>query len=341
MIDSSGLSSIEDCVALYERGFAGAYANPEAAAMLAADITNAGGHRRAYSAIHAGGFQGAGEGVLSIPFIAATRLYPGCLPGGNQQRGDCVTWNLRNAALVSYCASMVYGDNAERYAPPVVSELARSSGVIATEPWYWMRQHSGEGWSCAEAARVALSTVGLVVRKNYPEIGIDLEQYSGRTAGRWGSSSPPESILAVTKQHLLTTATVCQSWEDVRDLLANGYGISTCGSEAFSQTRDKELGLCRRSNSTWQHAMAFIAADDREEVKKKAGCKTGGLVLVQNSWSNYCGDEFPIYGTRWKIPAGSFWARWEDVANRYMVAVGGSRGFEAQAVPRWSLGGVI
>jgi len=56
---------------------------------------------------------------------------------------------------------------------------------------------------------------------------------------------------------------------------------------------------------------------------------------------NYCGDACPIYGSKHKIPAGSFWARWDDVRERYMVAIGGGRGFMANAVPRWSLASII
>lgn len=124
-------------------------------------------------------------------------------------------------------------------------------------------------------------------------------------------------------------------------MLANGYAIMTTGSEAFSHKRDAKIGLCERSNQRWMHAMSYIAADDRDEVKRLAGCREGGLVLVQNSWSNYCGDEFPIYGSKYMIPAGSFWARWEDVSRRYCVALGGARGFKANPVPRFSLSSII
>lgn len=341
MIDSAGLSSIEDCVKLYENGFRGAWSDPAGEASLAAEIAAAGGYRTASTAIFAGGFSGTGEGVLSLPHLAAERLYPGLFPGGSQGRGDCVSWSLRSSATTSYCSSMLYGENPERFAPPKVSDEARAAGVFSTEVFYWLRGWGGEGWTGPAAAKAALSKVGLVARQNYPEIGIDLEKYSSKTAGRWGASSPPESVIAVTNKHLLTTATICKSWEDVRDMCANGYGIMTTGSEAFSMKRDAELGICRRTSQTWQHAMSIIACDDREEVRQKAGCSTGGLVLILNSWGNYCGDAFPIYGTRWKIPPGSFWARWEDVANRYMVAMGGTRGFEAQPIPRWSLGGII
>ena len=338
--DPTHLASPDECVALYERGFAGFYPDPAAEAALVAEIESRGGYARAIGAISHHHLYGAGEGVLSLPYLAAMRMYPGCLPGGSQARGDCVSWTLRSAALVSYCASLLWGDNAERFAPPVVSDTARANGVLATESWYWFRGHSGEGWNCGDAARVALTKSGMMVRKNYPEMGINLEEYSGATAGKWGSSQPPSSVVTVTSRNLLSTATVCKTWDEVRDMLANGFALATCGGEAFERTRD-QYGVCRRSNSVWRHAMSYIAIDDRDEMKRRYRCREGGLVLVQNSWSNYCGDAWPIQGTAFQIPPGSFWARWDDLRDRYMVAIGGGKGFAANAVPRWSLASII
>jgi hypothetical protein len=339
-LDPTRLASPEDCVALYERGFEGYYADPAAEDALLAEIESRGGFRRALGAISHYHLYGAGERVLSLPYLAAMRMYPQCLPGGSQARGDCVSWSIRSASIVSYCASLLWGDNTDRYAPPAVSDIGRTNGVFATESWYWFRGHSGEGWNCGDAARIAISKSGMMVRKNYPEIGIDLEEYSGATAGKWGARTPPDEIIEVTSRHLLSTATVCKTWEEVRDMLANGYALATCGGEAFERTRD-EFGVCRRSNSVWRHAMSYIAADDREEMKRRYKCRDGGLVLVQNSWANYCGDEHPIPGTQFKIPAGSFWARWDDVRDRYMVAIGGGKGFAANAIPRLSLASII
>lgn len=340
MLDPANLSSPEDCVALYERGFDGAYDDPAAEDAFRNAMETAGCPRSADAAISAGGYRGTGEGVLSLPYLAALRMYPQVLPGGSQARGDCVSWTVRSAAVVSYCAELWYGENLSRYAPPAVSDTGRLHGLFATESWYWFRGHSGEGWNCADAARIALTKAGMLVRQNYPEIGIDLERYSGPTAGKWGSRPPPDDVIAVTSRNLLGSTTVCKTWGEVRDMLANGYAIVTCGSEAFSHSRD-ERGVCARSREIWRHAMSFIAADDRPEMRARYQCRTGGLVLVQNSWGNYCGDEYPVFESKFKIPAGSFWARWDDVANRSMIAIGGGRGFPAKSIPRLTLGGIV
>lgn len=339
--DQSNLRSPEDCVALYESGFDGAYSDPTAEAELLKEIEAGGGFRFAQAVCYHAGLFGSGEGKLSLPYLASQRMYPDSLPGGSQQRGDCVSWTIRSSALTSYCASLLYGDNPERYGPPIVSDKARDAGVFSTEVFYWHRGHGSEGWNCGDAAKCAITKCGLIPRRNYPELDVDLETYSGAKAGKWGRVPPPPEVAQHLNKNLLATATVCKTWEEVRDMLANGYGIATCGGQAFSRNRDDYYGLCERSMGTWRHAMSYIAACDIPEVKQRYGCRTGGLLLVQNSWGAYCGGKHKIPGTNHYIPAGSFWARWEDVADRYMVAIGGGRGFQAQAIPRLSLASII
>lgn len=323
---------------LYERGLEGAYSDPASEAELLSTITKMGGQAHAFAACSEYNLFGSGAGKVSLPYLAALEMYPGCLPGGAQQTGDCVSWSSRSAMLVSYCAALRYGDNAERFVHPQVSDAARTAGVFSTESLYWFRQHGGQGWNCGAAAKVMLEKSGMLVRKNYPEIDLNLETYSGRMAQRWGASSPPAEVIAVTSKNLLRNATVCRTYEEVRDLIAAGFAISTCGSEAFQGTRN-QYGICNRSMSIWRHAMSLIACDDREETVRREGC---GLVCVQNSWGPKAVDgPDVVYGTPFKIPPGSFWARWNDVAGRYMVAVGSGIGWPAAKFPDWGLTSVI
>jgi hypothetical protein len=140
-------------------------------------------------------------------------------------------------------------------------------------------------------------------------------------------------------QHLCSNATVCKTYEQARDMLANGYALSTCGMEAFVSQRDA-FGVCKRNHGdSWAHAMAAIAVDDRSETVQRFGC---GLLLIQNSWpSSYLSGPDVIYGTKYRIPQGSFWAKWTDLKDRYMVAIGPSKGWPANNLPDWGLGDII
>lgn len=318
--------NVYDVVAAYEGGYVGAYSNPEAAEALRDQIKAAGGIPDGAMACSTYKLEETGKGKLSLPFLEILKLYPDALPGGAQGRGDCVSWSTRNACLGTMCCEITSGipdPNSNRLeGAPEVSDTARLNGVLSTEAFYNWRRHGGDGWSCAEAAQVALNDSGLWLRKKYDEIDVDFTQYSSRNAGIYGSRTPPESWRAIGKDHRVQTVTEVEEYEALRDLLANGYCVSSCGSEGFSDQRD-EHGVSRRRGS-WAHALAYLAVDDRPETIKLYGQP---LVLVQNSWGSWNDGGRRILGTTIDIPVGSFWALWSDIKNRYMVAISGVNGW--------------
>lgn len=331
-------SDPQDIARAYERGFVGAYWNAASAQQLGDDIESAGGTRYGEEACRDYAIAGVGEGKLSLTFMAVQQNYPNAIPGRAQERGDCVSFSTRTAVWQSYVNDLIYGSNPDGHALPAISPTAEKSGCISTETYYWLRGHSGDGWQCAEAADVAIKRNGMWLRQNYPELGIDLTDYSPQLAGKWGSSPPPEKILSVGRQTLCRTATVCRTYESVRDMLATGNGISSCGSEAFKNVRNK-YGIADRSNTKWYHAMAYGGVDDRPETVAREGC---GLVLVVNSWgSNWISGNTQIAGTNLHIPQGCFWARWSDIESRYAVAFGSSHGWPARPLPDWGLGEIV
>lgn len=312
-------NSLIDIRKAYETGFVGAICDPAHTDMLQAEIARLGGIPEGAMACSQFGLEETGRDKLTLLFQEIFTYYPDCLPGGGQGRGDCVSWSTRNACLGSMCAEISNGapdeESGRLEGAPELSAEAVAAGVLSTEAFYNWRGHGGDGWYCSDAARVAMTKSGLWLRKNYAEINLDLTTYSARNAGRYGSSSPPESWLAVGRDHLVRTSTVLRSYDEVRDMLANGYGISSCGSEGFSDQRDAN-GVSRRSGS-WAHAMAYLACDDRPEIIR---LYKEPLVLVQNSWGNWNEGPRKIYGTNINIPVGAFWARWSDIRNRDMIA---------------------
>ena len=219
---------------------------------------------------------------------------------------------------------------------PDVSEAARKDGVLSTEAIYWWRRHGGDGWSCDAAAEVVLKESGLWLRRDYPGIA-DLTRYSGNAAGKWGSRTPPADVKAIGQEHLIRTATHAKTFEEVRDLLHNGYCISSCGSEAFSNKRD-DNGVSKRSSGVWYHAMAYLGCDDRETTRAKYG---EPLVMIQNSWGRWNTGSRKVMNSVLEIPEGGFWARWSDIKGRYCVAFSGVMGWPAQTLPDWGLGDVL
>lgn len=320
--------TVYDVVASYESGFNGVYApTPQQIEEFKSTIQAGGGTPDGRMACQQFGLENSGKGKLNLPFVEILKLYPDCLPGGAQGRGDCVSWSSRNAALGTMCCKITGAKvdpvTGKIDGAPEVSDVGRLAGVLSTEAIYNFRAHGGDGWSCVEAANVMLKKSGLWLRKKYDEIDVDFTQYSSRNAGIYGSSSPPESWLTIGRQHLVQTATEVEDYETLRDLLANGYCISSCGGESWSSERD-ENGVSKRTSKGWGHALAYLAVDDRPEIIELYG---EPLVLIQNSWGEWNGGGRRIYKTNIDIPVGSFWSKWSDMKNRYMIAFSGVNGW--------------
>lgn len=329
--DATDVEPDEIC-AMYNQGFAGAWKDPVATTEFENLIVGSGGNLDGAQIAQDNGLAGAGEGKLVIPFVFVQQLLPGCWPGAAQQRGDCVAHDTKNAAMLTMCCDIVSGQpDAESgmvEGLPEIDPDGIPQGALAPEPIYWYRGYNGDGWSCEAAATVAIQKSALWPRRDYPELGINLTKYSGSLAGKYGRSAPPAAITTVGQKHLIRTSTRVKTFADLRDYLANGYGISTCGGEGWSNRRD-ENGVSRRSGS-WSHAMAIIGADDRQIVKDKYG---DALVLVLNSWGKWNSGGRRILGTTIDIPEGSFWTTWSSVSRRSMLAFSGANGWPAKKLP--------
>lgn len=321
----------------YEHGLRGTYADPAASERLTLMCLSQGQAPDGGSTCRRYGLVGTAAGKLSPMFAIIDRVFPGSLPATAQGVGSCVAHSTRNAALCTLACEIAAGKPDERTglieAAPVVSEAARLDGVLSTEAIYWFRGHSRrDGWNCDHAAEVICQQSGLWVRKDYPEIGIDLTTYSAETEVKWGRPLPPDSVSQIGRAHLMRTATRARTFEEVRDLIGNGYGISSCGGESFSSTRDSN-GVARRTSAGWAHAMAYLSVDDRDEIKRAYG---EPLILVQNSWGPRWGSGGrAVMGTDLEIPLGSFWAKWSDLKNRYAIALSGVNGWPPQKFDNW------
>lgn len=92
---------IGDVIKLYESGFAGCWKDAKESRSLREWITANGGGIHGGEIARAYGFAGDGAGKLITPYLDLFALYPNCLPGGAQGRGDCVSWSTRNAILLT------------------------------------------------------------------------------------------------------------------------------------------------------------------------------------------------------------------------------------------------
>lgn len=324
--------SAEEIVRMYGAGLAGCLIDKQAKV----DLLDSVEWPYAEGACHRFGIADSGAGKLSLTFVAIELLYPGTFPGAAQARGDCVSHNTKNAGLATMCCEIVAGSPDELTkrieGAPKLSRQGITQGTASSEAIYWYRGYNGDGWSCSTAANVIRTKSGLWLRQAYSDLGFDLTTYSGKLAGKYGAQAPPDNVTERGRQHLIRTVTNIDVYEALRDLVHNGYGISTCGGEGWSNSRD-ENGFSKRSGS-WSHAMAILGVDDRDIIRKMYG---DALVLIQNSWGKWNSGGRRILGTNIDIPEGSFWARWSDVTRRDMYAFSSFNGWPAQKLPDWGV----
>lgn len=326
----------EKLIELYENGFAGTWKDEAGNEEFEQFIQETGGDIDGTSVARAYGLAGTGEGKLVAPFVLVEKFIPGCWPGAAQGRGDCVSHGQKNSNLVTLVCDVASNKPDEVTGViegiPDIPADGIKQGALSTEAIYWYRGYPGDGWQCQISAKVSCNQSALWVRKNYPDLGIDLTKYSSGLAGKYGRTSPPSEITNAGKQHLMRTATTLRSKEDIRDFLYNGYGINSCGGEGYSSVRD-ENGVSRRKGS-WAHSMAVIGFDDRPETIKIYG---EPLVLIINSWGIWNSGPRTVLGTNILIPQGAFWCRWSECKNRQFIAMSGANGFAARRLPSVSL----
>lgn len=339
-----------DLIAAYESGCAGTWIDHEAKAEFRQVIKDMGGQVFGSEAAHAFGLAESGAGKLSVPFVHVMEQWPGAWPGPAQVGPDCVSHDTRNAILGSWTCELVSGKVDEvtgRFeGKPEVSPTGIANGVLATETYYAERGWRGGGANCNTLATAAVRKVGLVLRANYPEAGVDLTKYNYSWGANLGGRGVPEVMANIGRQHLIRTATELEGWQQWRDFLANGYFLSTCGSESWSSNRD-ENGYSPRTRKGWAHALAEIAFDDRPVIRKLYG---EPLVAILNSWAVWNGGPRDIIDSAqyvppskralWikldivnpatgniMLPKGAWWARVSEAKNRYVCALSSVNGW--------------
>ncbi len=347
------LLSTAELIKRYATGAVGCIYSKEAHEKFREKMKAAGGFADFADAAHRFGYADAYAGQLILPFIEVAELFPGCFPGPAQARGDCVSHDIRTGGVFTMAAEIARGAPDEVTGKleeaPKLSQTGIENLVFSSEYPWWMRGYAGDGWYI-EAAIEAVIKNGYMLRQKYAELGIDLEEYTYENTAKYGRNAPPESILSVGRQHVVSASTDVSSAEETRDAMGNGHGIVSDGGEGFSSVRD-EYGFSKRSG-TWSHSYPLAGFDDREIIKKIFG---EPLVLNMNNWAAWNTGNRDIYQSAslvppakkalWiklgivnpttgniMIPEGCWWTRWSDIKNRNIKALAGFRGWAKKPI---------
>lgn len=323
----------EDPFDAYSSGFVGAAYNGEEEERLQSLVESDGLDFRMADIATEYGFASQGAGKTILLFKEVEKVgWLGRMGYPNQAVGDCVSHGTAKAIGYTLCCSITHGDSST----PETNGIEQKMWPIASEPHYWYRGSSGDGWYASASLRVVKEKTGIVIRRNIPDV-CDLTTYSKATAHLYGSRAPSESVGKLLHENPVMTFAQCRSYEEIIDALSSGYGIQTDGGEGFSKEVD-EHGVARRSGS-WSHSMSIHGFIDSAEFKAKYGC--GGLV-VQNSWGAWNhNSNAKIMGTNVGLPAGSFVALWKDISRRSYFAISDVKGWPKRTLPNWNLGDLI
>jgi hypothetical protein len=339
MADFGRYSTPQDA---YDAGLVGAYRDPRADEVLVDTIVRGGGNPIGSEVAHEWAFAGVGKGKLSATWMHVVETWPGCWPGPAQDIGDCVSQGSRSAALTSWTCELIDGRPDEVTGlvegKPEVSLEGIANGVLSTEALFWWRGHNGDGWNCAAAANALMNDAGIWLRKAYPEIKIDLTKYSGDMAQRWGARNPPDEVRQIGRQHLVRTATVVKTREEVRDFLAAGFGVFFCSGLKWSNQRD-ENGVSKVVFGSWAHCQCVIGYDDRPEIIKLYG---EPLALILNSWGkNWIQGSRKVFGTNLLIPDGAYWTPVSALDSCSCIAVSSVAGWPRRKLKSYGAKGRV
>jgi hypothetical protein len=238
-----------------------------------------------------------GKGKIALLYKAVEQLNGGVFPINKQTIGDCVSHGAAKAAEILMATDILLRAEAEEW-----------KGLVATEPIYAGSRVevgggriSGDGSVGAWGAKW-MSDWGVLVRAMYG--AIDLSTYDGNRARSWGRSGCPNDLEPLAKEHPIRTASLCKSYEEARDAIANGYPVSVASNRGFTSQRDS-AGFLSPSGS-WAHQMCFGGLDD--------AYSRPGLLCV-NSW----GPTWVSGPKRHDQPDGTFWVD-ADVADKMLAA---------------------
>lgn len=328
-----------DPLAEYSAGLVGCMRDPRADEEFEDYILRHGGEPNGENVAYEWEFAGAGAGKLTLLHPPVYEIFPNCLPGSAQVRGDCVAKAAANCLLGSIGMEIYSGKPDEVTGkvegPPDIPAAGVRDSVVASESlWSW-RGYDRDGWTCSRAAKVACYQ-GFLVRKPYPELGFDLTRYTKETTNLGGSRPPGRKWLEESQKHIARTATNLTGREQVRDFLHAGYCVFNCSSLGFSSTRDENGFSVQRGS--WAHAQSWWGYDDRDETKQKYG---QALVLWCNQWGAWNRGGTRVMGTNIDIPPGCYWALASTIDRCSCIALSSVAGWPKRKMPDYGATGKV
>lgn len=330
---SGKMLTTAEVVKLYEKGCTATKWEPEQREELFSSVDYPDGEQACYDF----GLVESGKGKLSLLFTYAMEAWPNIWPKPGQETGDCVSRAGANIATVLIPLEVAIAKADEHTGIieglPEIPELGIRNGAVVCETLYGDRGHRGQGASCERLINHLTKTGGILLRKDYPELGYDFTKLNTRLGMNWGGSGTPSNLKAEGQKHQVRTATDVPNHEVARDMIANGYPIWACSGLGWSSKRD-ENGYSRQQGG-WNHSWIVAGYDDRPEIYDIYGFP---LFLYIHDWWKWNSGGRRVYGTNVDIPEGCFWGDARLLNRCSLSALSSTNGWAARNLPDYKTG---
>lgn len=260
--------------------------------------------------------KGSGKGKKQLLYKLVIEV-TGKFPNRKQTGPDCVSMGAACAVDIIKCVDIKLHRQFEDW----VAETATEDIYGGSRVQIGKGQLGNSGGSFGSWAAKYITQYGAIPRGKYGNV--DLTKYDYNKAKYWGSPrvGTPKTITDKAAEHPVLIASQVRTWEEVCDLMYNGYAVTIASNQGFKSVRDKE-GFAAPEGQ-WPHQMCLIGYDD--EYKRPGA-------LCQNSWGTW--NSGP---KRHDQPDGSFWIDAEDLERRILKsgdcwAFSGYDGFKPQEI---------
>lgn len=212
-----------------------------------------------------------------------------------QTTSDCVSHSFARGVMLLMATEIIHGEK-EIYAGDVSSEDVYGGSRI----FIGKGSLGSSGGSVGAWGAEYIKQYGTLLRKIYGKY--DLTQYSGKLADLWGIKGPPRELEEYSRNHTIQSYNLCDSAEEARAAIANGYPVIICSSRGFKDYRDKSgFGV---PSGTWYHAMLLVGCDDFSKRKS--------FIVDNTSWGpNWISGNVPEFCH--DIPGGMMPVDWDIV----------------------------
>jgi len=235
--------------------------------------------------------RGSGRGKVVLLWKYFEEVTKNPLVPHLQEIGDCVSHGFGLGIDILSAVQMLMYSKPERWVAKVATEVLYAGSRVEIGGG----KVRGDG-SMGTWAGEFINKWGVLHRKRYLGGKYDYTEYSGQVARTLGRQGVPDPLEPLCRLHPVKTVSICRSWSECRDAIANGHLVAMCSSVGFKTRggRDKD-GFLTPSRRPWMHCMLIAGVDDQYK-------RPGGLII--NSW----GSNWTYGPKRHGQPEGSFWA---------------------------------